>query len=159
MKIAGAAADRLGQLLERRFLLALFDQPACPRENRRVCGVQREAVRLAALAGAEARSFRALQRVVELNVLRLGGARRALRAAIDASGHDGIPEMTVCRLVAGDDLGPTRVIRYGDVLRFLGFCKKVRVIVLHLLLYDDLGAIVPLLAPALHSAPCFQIQS
>jgi hypothetical protein len=75
--MAGAAADRLGELFQRRCFLALFDQAACPRDDCRIGAVQLDAVRLAALAWAEARGPRGFQRVMKLDVLRIGGSRCA----------------------------------------------------------------------------------
>ena len=122
MEIAWAAADRLRQLLERRFLFALFDHPADFRDKGRVFGGQ--AFGIAALAGPEAGGPRVLEVVVQLHVLRVGHARRARWAAVNARGHDRVPKIAVRRLVAGDDPRPTRVLRYRWRRRFLKFRKK-----------------------------------
>ena len=122
MKITRAAADYLRQLLERRFLFALFDHPADFRDKGRVFGGQ--AFGIAALAGPEAGGPRVLEVVVQLHVLRVGHTRRARWAAVNARGHDRVPKIAVRRLVAGDDPRPTRVLRYRWRRRFLKFRKR-----------------------------------
>ncbi len=86
MEIARAATDRLRQLRQQRFFVALLDYPARLRDEGRVPGIDRRPIRIAPFAGPEAGSLGALQGVVELNIFGVGRTRGARRPTIDASG-------------------------------------------------------------------------
>ena len=65
---------------------------------------------MAPFAGPESSCLGALQGVVELNILGVGDARGARRPTVNAGGGNRVPSMTMRRLIAGDNLRPTRIV-------------------------------------------------
>jgi hypothetical protein len=74
MKVAGAEFDGGREIVERWLFFTVLDKAACLGDESRVFSIDREAVRVAALAGPEACRLRVFERIVQLHVLRIGGA-------------------------------------------------------------------------------------
>src|ERR1700674_1811439 len=110
MEIAGAATDGLGEIVQAWLLLTLLDQTARLRNDSGIFGFDRKAVRMAALARAEAGRLRGFERIVQSDVLRFRGPRRTRRATINPRRRDRIPEMAIRGSIAGDDTRPAQVI-------------------------------------------------
>lgn len=68
VEITGAAAGGISQLSKRRFFLALFDPAAGIGDHRRIAGLERRTIRIAAPARAKAGRPGLIQRAVQLHI-------------------------------------------------------------------------------------------
>src|SRR5262249_36819239 len=120
-------------------LLALLDEAAGFGDQRGVFGLDRRAIRVAAPTRPEASCFGVFKTVMELDILRVGSARRARWPAIHARRRDRIPELTIGCPVARKTTDPSRIIRDREgrwLLHFLGRC-------VHRLLASTTSAMLP----------------
>jgi hypothetical protein len=84
MKVTGAAVNSRCEIVETRLFLTVLDETARFGDESRVFSIDLKAVGVAALAGPETRGLRVLERIVQLYVLRIGGAGWTGRTAIDS---------------------------------------------------------------------------
>src|SRR6201982_205364 len=98
VEITRTATDRVSEHLQRCLFFTFLDYPARLRDECRILGLDRWAIRITPFAGPEAGGLCALQGVMELDILGIGSARGARRSAIDARGVNRVPQMAVRRL-------------------------------------------------------------